>query len=67
MGQYRDEKRNLRFPCIQWKRERNFVYCIFKFRFSSLGQYLQKKMQHPIEKYFDTQSLGHSTYGAKQL
>jgi hypothetical protein len=21
----RDEKRNLRFPCIQWKRERNFV------------------------------------------
>ncbi len=21
----RDEKRNLRFPCIQWERERNFV------------------------------------------
>jgi hypothetical protein len=21
----RDEKRNLRFPCIQWKRKRNFV------------------------------------------
>ncbi len=25
-GQNRDEKRNLRFPCIQWKREQNFVY-----------------------------------------
>jgi hypothetical protein len=24
-GQTRDEKRNLRFPCIQWKREQNFV------------------------------------------
>ncbi len=24
-GICRDEKRNLRFPCIQWKRERNFV------------------------------------------
>ncbi len=22
----RDEKRNLRFPCIQWERKRNFVY-----------------------------------------
>ncbi len=22
----RDEKRNLRFPCIQWKRKQNFVY-----------------------------------------
>ncbi len=22
----RDEKRNLRFPCIQWKRKRNFVF-----------------------------------------
>jgi hypothetical protein len=21
----RDEKQNLRFPCIQWKRKRNFV------------------------------------------
>jgi hypothetical protein len=21
----RDEKRNLRFPCVQWKRKRNFV------------------------------------------
>ncbi len=24
-GEFRDEKRNLRFPCIQWKRKRNFV------------------------------------------
>jgi hypothetical protein len=23
---FRDEKRNLRFPCIQWKREQNFVF-----------------------------------------
>ncbi len=56
----RDEKRNLRFPCIQWKRKRNFVpvstvykgNANFVFRpWKIYNQYLEVS-KHLIKIYF---------------
>jgi hypothetical protein len=54
----RDEKRNLRFPCIQWKREQNFVpvSTVYKgnanFVFRPCGKHaIQRISEDPIHSY----------------